>query len=203
MNFSNCSGVRLLCEAGSSPHTRSLLGFTALESAGCRGSSAAMQELVSIAGHTLDFTGALWSACALKGEGGSANIVQWLLDLRADVDKPKDPWEHSGMYGLLVASKALQHRFGTQTKATRQFYHVKGATPLVMALLESQYEGAAVLIAAGARLDVPNARGCSAADLISDQSAPDFLLQALEGNLEECKRVSIMAQCQGGTTRSF
>ncbi|CAK9090367.1 Ankyrin repeat and KH domain-containing protein 1 (HIV-1 Vpr-binding ankyrin repeat protein) (Multiple ankyrin repeats single KH domain) (hMASK) [Durusdinium trenchii] len=173
----NPEGVRLLCEAGSSVHSRSIMGFTALEIACCRGAMAAMLEIARQAGENMDLSGALWCALALKAEGGTAGIVEWLLDRRADVNQSRDPWMHSSLYGALALSKALQHRFGT------------GATPLVMAMIESQYEGAATLIAAGARLDLPNARGCCAADFIREQAVPDFLAQAVEGatykNVEE------------------
>ncbi|CAK9027024.1 unnamed protein product [Durusdinium trenchii] len=199
----NPEGVRLLCEAGSSVHSRSIMGFTALEIACCRGAMAAMLEIARQAGENMDLSGALWCALALKAEGGTAGIVEWLLDRRADVNQSRDPWMHSSLYGALALSKALQHRFGRRSKATRQFYHMTGATPLVMAMIESQYEGAATLIAAGARLDLPNARGCCAADFIREQAVPDFLAQAVEGNLQECRRVSALAQSQGHVEQSF
>ena len=63
-----------------------------------------------------------------------------------------------------------------------------------MAMLESQFAGAASLIAAGARLDLRNARGWSAADLIRGQSVPEFLRQAAEGNLEECFRIAALSR---------
>eukprot|EP00913_Durusdinium_trenchii_P024250 g22768.t1 len=162
----NPEGVRLLCEAGSSVHSRSIMGFTALEIACCRGAMAAMLEIARQAGENMDLSGALWCALALKAEGGTAGIVEWLLDRRADVNQT-------------------------------------GATPLVMAMIESQYEGAATLIAAGARLDLPNARSCCAADFIREQAVPDFLAQAVEGNLQECRRVSALAQSQGHVEQSF
>ncbi|CAK8988943.1 Ankyrin repeat [Durusdinium trenchii] len=193
----NPEGVQLLHEAGGQLHVRSVMGFTALEIASCRGAASAMLEIVRLAkAEQLDFSGALWCALALKAEGGTASIVGWLLEHRADVNQSRNPW-HSSLYGALACTKALQHRFGQQSKATRQFYHMWGATPLVMAMLESQYEGAATLIAAGAKLELCNSRGWSAADFIREQSVPDFLLQALAGNLEECKRVSTVAQSRG------
>ena len=194
----NVEGIRLLCEARSDPSARTLLGFSPLETACCRGAEASMVEIVSQAEARglgpLDFSGALWCALALKAEGGTADIVEWLLEQRADVNKSRDSWVHSSLYGAISSIKALEYRLGRHNKATRQFYHMKGATPLLMAMLESQFAGAASLIAAGARLDLRNARGWSAADLIRGQSVPEFLHQAAEGNLEECFRIAALSR---------
>ena len=43
------------------------------------------------------------------------------------------------------------------------------------------YDAAATLIAAGARLDLRNHRGKTAADLALENSAPDFVIEALQG----------------------
>ena len=193
----NVEGIRLLCEARSNPSARSFLGFSPMEVACCRGAEASLVELVSqveARSGSLDFSGALWCALALKAEGGTANIVEWLLERRADVNTSRDPWAHSSLYGAISSIKAMEYRLGRRNKATRQFYHMKGATPLLMAMLESQFEGAACLIAAGAQLDLRNARGWSAADLIRGQSVPEFLRQAAEGNLEECFRIAALGQ---------
>ena len=69
---------------------------------------------------------------------------------------------------------------------TAAAYHTHGMTPL-MAVQRAQHEGAAALIAAGARLDMTNCRGWKG------QSIPQWLQQGLQGNLAECRRVSQLA----------
>ena len=55
------------------------------------------------------------------------------------------------------------------------------------------YECAAALIAAGAQLKLRNERGWTAADFARDRSVPEFLSEAFEGRVEECRRVSLLA----------
>ena len=62
-------------------------------------------------------------------------------------------------FKLVIAAKSLQHRFGRATMMTRWIYHLQYQTPLMAAVMSGQYEGAAALVARGARLDVRNARG--------------------------------------------
>ena len=61
------------------------------------------------------------------------------------------------------------------------------------AVMSRQYEGAAALIAAGARLDLRNSRNWTAADFAAGQSVPEFLMEAFEGQLEGCHRVAALA----------
>ena len=63
----------------------------------------------------------------------------------------------------------------------------------MQAIRSAQYEAAATLIAAGARLDLRNSRNWTARDFASGQWIPDFLKSGLEGNPVECKRVSGLA----------
>ncbi|CAE7563208.1 MX2 [Symbiodinium sp. CCMP2456] len=94
---------------------------------------------------------------------------------------------------MLFAAKSLQHRFGRSTLMSRWAYHRGNQTPLMAAVMSRQYEGAAALIAAGARLDLRNSRNWTAADFASGQSVPEFLMQAFEGQLEGCQRVAALA----------
>jgi ankyrin repeat protein len=72
-------------------------------------------------------------------------------------------------------------------------YHAKGATPLMLALLFENNECAAALIAEGAKLNLQNSHGLTAADLIRRRSGPEFLL-AFEGRVEACRRVSLLSR---------
>ena len=76
---------------------------------------------------------------------------------------------------------------------SRWTYHHSGQTPVMAAIMSGQYEGAAALIAAGARLDLRNSRNWSAADFAQGHSVPRFLQEAFEGQLQGCQRVADMA----------
>ena len=63
--------------------------------------------------------------------------------------------------------------------------------------MSGQFEGAAALIAAGARLDLRNCRNWTAADFARGHSVPDFLTEALfHGQPEGCLRVTASALAQ-------
>ena len=115
-----------------------------------------------------------------------------LLELRADVDaRPEISPTLPGR--MLVAAKTLQHRFGRKTLMSRWMYHHSGQTPLMAAVMTGQYEGAAALIAAGARLDLRNSRNWTVADFAQGRAVPRFLLEAFEGDFEGCQRITARA----------
>ena len=123
--------------------------------------------------------------------GGSAELVERLLHLRADVDDQTFTWwSLSPAIGLLLTQKSLQHRFGKRTLLTKIAHHGgHRATPLMLAIMTSQFEAAAALVAAGARLDLKNSWGWSAEDFAEGHALPDFLQERPEG----CKRVTRIA----------
>ena len=114
-----------------------------------------------------------------------------LVELRADInatDRVGKPLR--ALFGI----KGLQYRFGKRTMVTRWGYHYGGQTPLMAAVMSGQFEGAAALIAAGARLDMRNCRNWTAADFARGHSVPDFLTDALfHGQPEGCVRVTASA----------
>ena len=190
----NAVGARLLCSAGSSPLARNLFGPNALDCAAAYGSMEALEELLKHCQPTsLDVSRALIS-CALSGRGASAEIVQRLIDLRADVDFQYNLHRDWTLLGrMLLGAQALKHRFGTKTVGSTRAYHASKSTPVMWALMSAQYEGAAALLAAGARLDICNCRGWRAEDFVKGLSIPGFLQQGLEGDPSECKRVACLA----------
>ena len=193
-NANNAAGARLLCCAGSSPLASNLLGPNALDCAASYGSMAALEELLThCRANTLDLSKALWNAMGIRG--GSAEMVQRLVDLRADVNFQFDPRRDATLLGRTIfRAQALKHRFGTKTINSASGYQIPGSTALMRALMSAQYEGAAALLAAGARLDICNCRGWRAADFVKGLSIPSFLQQGLEGDPSECKRVACLAR---------
>ena len=186
-------GVRILCQAGCQIWKQNLLGDTAFEYAAAFGSPAALEELVFQAGadlHHLDTSLLLYYAAA--GRGGSAELIHRLLDLRADVNATSA--RGNMLQRMAFGAKALQHRYGKSTLMSRWAYHRPGQTALMAAIMTGQYEGAAALIAAGARLDLRNSRNFTAADFAIGQSIPQFLTEAFEGNLEGCQRIAACAR---------
>ncbi|CAE7216337.1 ANKRD44 [Symbiodinium natans] len=187
----NAEGVRLLCAAGGKPLTENPLGSSSLHAAATFGGTAALHELV-VHGRPVatDLSLALFQATNFRG---GAATVQRLIDLRADVDFQMDMGCLPRLGRLLFATKSLQHKLGWSTVLATGAYHMHGSTPLMQAIRSAQYEAAATLIAAGARLDLRNSRNWTARDFASGQWIPDFLKSGLEGNPVECKRVSGLA----------
>ena len=196
----NPEGIRILCDAGCKLHARNLVGAVALYAASSHGSILAMEELLAQAARDGDDLQLGPTLCfAAMFHGCSAELVHRLLQLRADVNERFNAWEVSKRFGVFNFLHQLPHRLGRSTKLARFSYHSQGATPLLFALLSSQWEGASAFISAGARLDLRNSRGVSPADVLREVQAPDFVMQAMRGNLAGCERVSALA-CNGSRT---
>ncbi|OLQ14426.1 Ankyrin-2 [Symbiodinium microadriaticum] len=193
----NAEAVRLLCAAGARPLARNLLGPTSLQSAAGLAATEALEELV-IQGRpgSLDLSRALFDAAGFRG--GSAELVQRLIALRADVDFQMNVNRDYGPLGqLLFAWKSFQYSLGRRSVMKAAAFHANGSTPLMQSIRSAQFEAAAALIAAGARLDLHNSRNWTAADFAQGQSVPRFVQLGLEGDASECRRVSSLALSTG------
>jgi len=186
---SNAEGIQILCSSGCSPFTRDFFGTTAIHSAATVGSLSAMEVLLSFEG--VDLSSVLFYAMWLKG--GTAKMVDRLVDAKADVNQQEEPSKTPRLLRWANSFLSLKHRFGKQTIGSQIAYHRWGATPLMAALITGQFEGAAALIAKGARLDLRNSRGFTAADLAAELPVPDFIQEALNGRTAACERVSDLA----------
>ncbi|CAE7273959.1 Trpa1 [Symbiodinium sp. CCMP2592] len=202
-SFDNVEGLRLLCAAGARPLAQNLFGLSGLQCAAGFGARAVIEEIVIQARPgEIDLSRALVDAAGFRG--GSAELVQRLIGLRADVDFQISMSRDVKALGrLLFAAKSLQHRLGRRTGLTAYAYHLHGSTPLMQAIRSAQFEAAAALIAAGARLDLRNGQGWSAADFARGQAIPDFLRLGLEGDPSECRRVSSLALPDGYVEIAF
>eukprot|EP00434_Breviolum_minutum_P005465 symbB.v1.2.004816.t1/scaffold279.1/size242841/1 len=123
---------------------------------------------------------------------GDAEMVQLLLDAKADMNE-KMTMPLSTPYGLGWTILGIQRRFGAGRRGAHVGYHAFGSTPLMFAILTGQHEGAAVLLAAKAKVDVQNSRGWTALDLAKEHGAPQFLIDAIEGDLTTCSRIATSA----------
>ena len=189
----NTEAIQILCHAGCSPVQTNLFGISVMDGAAYHGALEAMHELLSQStASALNPTSALYNAAM---GGGSADVVQLLLEMRADMNAQTDEhWKRTAMIRTLYKVKVLQHRLGKVTMVSKILYHAKGATPLMIALLTGQHECASALIAAGADLTPRNSRGWTAADFLQGHSAPEFLREAFEGRVEACQRVSQLSR---------
>ena len=153
----NDAGINLLCAAGGNPLSRNILGIPSLLGAFGYGACKAQEEFLAQAHYdSRKLSEALH--CAMIFRGGTAAAVYRLVSLRADVNFHY-PLRSTSPFGLVVGLKSLQHRWVKETKLSEYLYHFYGMTALMAAMFSAQYEGAAALIAAGAKLDLRNSRG--------------------------------------------
>ncbi|CAE7226524.1 Ank3 [Symbiodinium sp. CCMP2456] len=194
----NAAAIRMLCESGCSPNTKDVLGFSAFEAACGFGNLDAAREIIRQGGDTVDISRGLY--CGMTNRGGTAELVEFLLSLRADVNHQFRLSSMTCMGRLLVAGKTLQHRFGKQTMGSKASYHGQDVTPLMVAVMSGQYEGAAALLAAGARTDLRNSRKKTVADFAEEQALPRFLQDALEDGLN---RVDVQRIASAALANSY
>eukprot|EP00438_Fugacium_kawagutii_P003554 Skav202740 [mRNA] locus=scaffold1326:355599:356856:- [translate_table: standard] len=185
----NAEGIRKLLSTGEIRDRSGLFGFSAFEVACAFGSGDAAEMLLHQQPDT-DVSRGLHMAMVFRG--GTAEFVNRLVQLRADVNKQwKEPF--FTIHGIYNYIQALKYSMGRRTTTNMLAYHINGSTPLMLAVMSGQYEGAAALIAAGARLDLRNEHNRSAGDFIRQLSAPTFLMEALDGNTAACRRIAEVA----------
>ena len=199
----NVEAIQLLYEAGVSPQVRNSFGYSATALSATSGAQQAVQEMLRLAPPGQREASMVLFA-SMSQRGGTALLVYHLVTLKADIDFQFDVRRDiSLLCRLLNESKALQHRVGKQTLLSTVAYHQHGMTPLMFALLSAQHEGAAALIALGARLDLQNCRGLKAADVVPPLSLPEWLRKGLQGDPEECQRLSSLALPDGYVRIAF
>jgi len=175
----NAEGIRVLCEAGTSPTAKNSFGLSPLEVAAGAGAVACLDELVSRIQDEVDTSRALHFAMWYRG---GEEVLSRLISVRADLDgRLKTP--AASLLGISCASLSLQHRLGRITTSTRIAYHSYDSTPLMLGTLSGQYAGVLALVKMGARLDLQNSRSRTASDLALEVGAPDSLQRALLDNL--------------------
>ena len=198
----NAEGIRLLCRARAASLATDGFGVSPLHVAATFGCCAAVEELVAQAGSSLQgshLSHALFFAVSFRG--GSAQLTQRLLELRADVNVAFKLEDISNSRSLLkwralssFACWSYAWGFLSSNINCRWAYHNDASTPLMAAMLSKQHEAAAVLIAEGARLDLRNSHGWTAEKFGEESNLPDFLKEAFEERQGGCKRVAAVAQ---------
>lgn len=189
----NAEGIRLLCAARANPLAKDYTGDTPLQSAAGLSATRALEELVTQSRPSeRDLSLALFDATSFRG--GSVQLVLRLLDLRADINFQHTTSELSRTGQMLLASMTFRHRLGITSMGSTFAYHMKGSTPLMQAIQSGQYEAAAALLAAGAKVELKNSRQWTAKDFAKRKSIPDFLQLGLDGDTSECQRVCSLAE---------
>ncbi|CAK9057265.1 Putative ankyrin repeat protein RF_0381 [Durusdinium trenchii] len=186
-NSNNAEGIRLLCKCGCDPRQENMFHVSALEAAAWANSLSAVEELLRHVepSERSEHLSELLHAAANSKQGG-AQVARSLIEMRADVDEQSQiPW--LTLQGVLYALHSLRYRFGASTSATRLYCHWPGATPLMLAILQANYETAEILVTEGAQLDLRNARGFSAADLARERGVPRSLQEVLSGEVAFCR----------------
>ena len=177
--------IRLLCAAGDSPERAGFTDMSSLHQAALFGAAEAVRELLK---HRNQSSLSRTLFMAATSSGGTVDIVQQLVEARADVNEQTWlPWY--SIVGLAFSGLSIKYRFGARRMATRLGYHSAGATPLMQAIITGQYEGAAALLVAKAEVDVLNGRKTTALDLATEIGVPQFLMKALQGDLADCERM--------------
>ena len=162
----NAATVRLLLHAKANPFIRAPPGVTPFRTACCTGSIKVIQEMLTIQ-PPVSLRFALHSALAFDGE----NTISCLIDASADVnERLQIPMARTGFWAFM---KTLQlTHYLSPSALTFLAYHHYGATPAVFSVLTGKFETLPILVAAGARLDIPNDRGKTAADFLQEMQVP-------------------------------
>eukprot|EP00439_Symbiodinium_sp_Y106_P074220 s334_g14.t1 len=182
--------LRTLRAAGARREALGILGHTCLDVATGMHSLLCVEELAPHAS-TAELNRALGFAAM---RGGSVELVQHLISNQADVNCQYDmTLELNRLSRFVIRAAAMAHRFGKLTALSALSYHFHGSTPLMHAVRMANYEAAAALIANGARLDLRDPHGFSAADFAKGQSIPHFLQKGLDGDPSECEKVISLA----------
>ncbi|CAE7362141.1 ASB3 [Symbiodinium natans] len=190
----NAEGIRLLCDHGGKATERNIFGITVLDAATSYGSMMALEELLErVQPSSQELGRVLLTAMCICG--GSAQLVDRLVGLRADINFQCDLRRDWSLLACGIGAAVYPvHKSGLRRTALSTFvYHINGLSPLMAAVHTGQHEGAAALIAAGARLDIRNSQSWTAADFARGMSVPRFLQKGLEGDPWDCFRIASMA----------
>ena len=174
-------GVRMLLQFRADPYMCATLARQGPLNSCCAGSS--MDTVEEMLKQVPDVTIPSLVDCTIR----HAKIVQRLIDARADVNERYAPPVLS-LPGMFLATYSMLYRTdSSKTRFRTWAYHHHGGTPLMIHIICGNWDVAAVLIANGARLDVRNSRGRSAADFARESSAPEHILSAFEAETGKCQ----------------
>ncbi|CAE7428458.1 unnamed protein product [Symbiodinium necroappetens] len=188
----NQGAVRILKERGSSMSALNILGLEPIHMAVAGGHVHSMMELLDITSPE-SLSLALHVSILYKAQ--SPEAVAILIEKKADINNQLALPTFSTL-SLLFGAMTLRHKWRQSLLSTYAHHHSK-ATPLMLSLCSQAYAAAAILIASGARLDLKNSRGCTAADIAQLTAAPEWVLRAARGEAEAIRACEDMADEHG------
>lgn len=166
----NAEGIRILCEANIDPNLRLQPSLHAFKVACGTNSLRAMDAMrrhvpVSLR-YCLHFALACW---------GNDKTISYLIEASADINEQLrlSMTKETGWWMMMRLTSAKH--WIRPSALTYLAYHHRGATPLMFSLITGRFAAASVLLKAGARLDLKNARGKCAADFLHGISVPVHL----------------------------
>lgn len=175
----NPEGVQILLKAGCNPHQLEKMTCSNALFVTCAWGN--LQAAEALMRNVPDLDKSMSLHVAGIGNGG-AEIMAALLLGGADINEPFiQPW-HVGIK-FQVAAKILNL---TRSRFAYTVSNLAHCTPLICALLMESFDCAALLIAAGADPTIPNKNGRRALEVAQEMSAPETILQGLQGNVQAC-----------------
>eukprot|EP00438_Fugacium_kawagutii_P006767 Skav201392 [mRNA] locus=scaffold296:174361:176130:+ [translate_table: standard] len=159
----NVAAVRILYEAKADVRMKVFPGNSPFRVACSMGSVKAMKEiLMTFPRVSLRFC----LHCALVAFG-NGDTVSALIDASADINEQlRIPMSRFTWWSLL---KTLHARhYVSPSSLTYLAYHHHGGTPLMFSILTGKLEATAILLQAGADMNIRNDRGKSAADFLQE-----------------------------------
>eukprot|EP00439_Symbiodinium_sp_Y106_P072851 s20_g13.t1 len=148
----NVQGIEVLSDAGAELTAVNMLGYSP------KLMPTTTQQEIDLALHV-----------AILHGGGSPEVILGLVQAEADINCQLSTPLLSPL-GVLFACLSMRHRW-KQSTLSYYAYHHYGATPLMCSVITSSFDAVAVLLAAGARVDVQNTR--TALDLALETGVPD------------------------------
>eukprot|EP00438_Fugacium_kawagutii_P034652 Skav201618 [mRNA] locus=scaffold5983:28589:29670:- [translate_table: standard] len=160
----NAAAVQPLLQARVDPAIKSFV--SPFRTACVCGSVGVMKEMLSTIRSQISLRFALHCAVAFSGE---AKTVSCLIEASADVNERMHiPRSRPAIWSFMRMLHLIHYL--SPSALTYLAYHHYGATPLTFCVLTGKFELIPLLLAAGARWDIPNDRGKTADMFLKEMS---------------------------------
>lgn len=169
----NVTGARLLLDFRADPLMEGNPPLTVTEAACSVGAIRIIQEYLPVERIRSQSRNLLHIALMIKG--GSPEFIDTLIKHGVDVNETFSLTKLNMLKKILVA----KHYVCGPSTLSSVFYHAKGSTPLMLAILSGSFTAAELLLEAKATVDVRNSRNRTALDFAAEKQAPMSLLLAL------------------------
>jgi len=169
----NAFAVRILCEANADPRIKVFPDTSPFRLACAIGSVKTMKEML-IHFPVVSLRFCLHVALVFFGAG---DMVSSLIEAAADINEQlRVP--PSRVWWSILKMLHVRH-YVSPSALTYLAYHHYGATPLIVSILAGKLDATAILLKAGANMDIRNDRGKSATSFIQEMRVNVPLLDAL------------------------